>query len=82
MLGAGRDVLYRYGWITIIPPELAARLGGAAALTATGAFHEVSELAGGAVWLRATRTAGEFGQSQSAAVAAALAPVLTAATNL
>jgi hypothetical protein len=82
MLGAGRDVLYRYSWVTIIPPELAPRLGGAVGLTASGAFFEVTELAGGAVWLRATRTIEEFDQSRSAAVAAALAPVLVAATNL
>jgi hypothetical protein len=82
MLGAGRDVLYRYAWVTIIPPELAARLGGAGGLTASGAFFEVSELPGGPVWLRATRTIEEFDENRSAAVAAALAPVLVAATVL
>lgn len=79
MLGVGRDVLYRYSWVTIIPPGLARRLGGAAALTASGAFFEVSELSGGSVWLRATRTIEEFDESRSAAVATALAPVLVSA---
>lgn len=82
MLGAGRDVLYRYAWVTVIPAEIAARLGGAAGLTASGGFFEVSELAGGPVWLRATRTLEEFDDSRSAAVTAALAPVLVAAKNL
>jgi hypothetical protein len=82
MLGAGLDVLYRYAWVTIIPPEIAGRLGGPAALTDSGAFLEVSELAGGSVWLRATRTLEEFDESRSAAVAAALVPVLVAATIL
>jgi hypothetical protein len=81
MLGACRDVLCRYSWVRIIPSELAARLGGAVGLTASGAFFDVTELAGGSVWLRATRTIEEFDESRSAA-AAALAPVLVAATNL
>lgn len=81
MLGAGRQVLYRSGWVTVIPPEAAARLGGAAGLTGSGAFFEVSELPGGSVWLRATRTVEEFDLSRPA-VAAALAPVLIAATRL
>lgn len=79
MLGSGGDVLYRYSWVTIIPPGLAARCGGAAGLTATGAFFEVTELPGGPVWLRATRTIEEFDQDRSAAVAAALRPVLVTA---
>ena len=82
MLGAGRDVLYRFAWVTIIPPEVAGRLGGAAGLTASGAFFEVGELPGGSVWLGATRTVEEFDQSKSEAVAAALAPVLVASRAL
>jgi hypothetical protein len=82
MLGAGRDVLYRFAWVTIIPPGIAARLGNAPGLAASGAFYEASELAGGSVWLRATRTLEEFNDSRSAAVAAALAPVLLAAKVL
>jgi hypothetical protein len=82
MLGADRDVLYRYAWVTIIPPELAARLGGAATLTSSGAFVDVSELPGGSVWLRATRTIEEFDNARSSAVAEALAPVLVTAKVL
>ena len=77
-----RDVLYRYSWVTIIPPELAARLGGAATLTSSGAFVDVSELPGGSVWLRATRTIEEFDNARSSAVAEALAPVLVTAKVL
>jgi hypothetical protein len=82
MLGADRDVLYRYSWVTIIPPELVARLGGAAALNSSGAFFDVSELPGGSAWLRATRSIEEFDKAASAAVAAALDPVLVAAQVL
>jgi hypothetical protein len=82
MLSRERDILYRFAWVTIIPPEIAARLGNASGLAASGAFYEASELAGGLVWLRATRTLEEFDDSRSAAVAAALAPVLVAAKNL
>lgn len=82
MLGASRDLLYRYSWVTIIPPGLVARLGGSAGLAASGAFFEVSELSDGSVWLQATRTIEEFDQGRSAAVAAALAPVLIAARVL
>jgi hypothetical protein len=71
-----RQVLYGYSWVTIVPAELAVWLGGAAALAATGAFFEVSELPGGALWLRATRTINEFTGDRIRAVFEALAPVL------
>ena len=41
MLGADREVLYRYSWVTIIPPELAARVGGTAGLAASAALAPV-----------------------------------------
>ena len=71
-----RKVLYGYSWVTIVPPELAARLGGAAALVDCGAFHDVRELPDGSVWLRATPTINEFTGERVRAVFEALAPVL------
>jgi hypothetical protein len=71
-----RQVLQDYCWITIVPPELAARLGGATALRSSGAFCEVSELTEGSVWLRATPTINEFTGERIEAVLRALAPVL------
>ncbi|HVB45078.1 MAG TPA: hypothetical protein VNF47_20575 [Streptosporangiaceae bacterium] len=76
MLGTRRDALYRYFWVTIIPPELAVRLGGAEAATASGAFCEVSELPDGSLWLRATPTLTEFTRDRLLAVSRALTPVL------
>jgi hypothetical protein len=73
-----RQVLQDYCWVTIVPAELAERLGGVAALRASGAFSEASELPGGSVWLRATPTINDFGTKQIQAVFAALAPVLLA----
>jgi hypothetical protein len=43
-----RIALRGYDWVTVIPPELAERLGGDA-LRATGAFHRVVALAHGGV---------------------------------
>ena len=82
MLGADRDVLYRFSWVTIIPPELVARLGDAATLVSSGAFLNVTELPGGSVWLRATRSIEEFDRERFDSVAKALAPVLVAAKAL
>jgi len=71
-----RQVLQDYCWITIVPPELAGRPGGATALRGSGAFCDVSELPDGSVWLRATPTINEFTGERIEAVVRALAPVL------
>ena len=71
-----REVLYGYSWVTIVPSELAAWLGGAAELAATGAFFEVSELPDGTLFLRATPTINEFTGDRIRDVFEALAPVL------
>jgi len=70
------EVLRGYSWVTICAPELAARLGGAAALTATGAFYEVSQLSGGQVFLRATRLIEDYEGAAVRRVFEVLAPVL------
>jgi hypothetical protein len=71
-----RTVLRGYSWVTIMAPELVARLGGASALEASGAFCDVTELPTGALWLRATSTLNQFTGDRVRRVFEALAPVL------
>ena len=71
-----RDILRGYSWVTIAAAEIAARLGGAEALRASGAFHEVSVLPNDSLWLRATPTINEFTGDKVRRVFEALAPVL------
>jgi hypothetical protein len=71
-----RSVLRGYSWVTIVAPELAARLGGAEQLAATGAFYQVSSLPNGGLWLRATPTINDFTGDKVRAVFEALSPVL------
>ncbi|MFG3212865.1 hypothetical protein [Streptomyces tendae] len=75
-LPESRTYLRGYGWLTVCPQELADRLGGAAELRATGAFHEVEELAEGGVWLLATPDFDAYDQECTARVWGALAPVI------
>lgn len=49
-----REFLRGYSWWMVVPGELLGRVGGTAALRGSDAFHEVLELPGGEVWLRAT----------------------------
>jgi hypothetical protein len=70
------EVLRGYSWVTICAPELAARLGGAAALTASGAFYQVRELPGGQLLLRATPRLEQYQGAAVERVFRALAPVL------
>jgi hypothetical protein len=60
----------------VCPGELAERLGGAGAIAATGAFTEVTEVAEGSVFLRATPTLDEYGDAPMRDVFEVLAPVL------
>ncbi|MBV9794257.1 MAG: hypothetical protein JO016_09985 [Actinobacteria bacterium] len=81
-----REVLRGYSWVTIVAAPLAARLGGAAALAASGAFAEVSPLpggsgtggsgAGGPVLLRATAELDDYRGPAVRRVFGVLAPVL------
>jgi hypothetical protein len=70
------EVLRGYTWVTVCAPELAARLGGVPALTASRAFHEVTELAGGQVFLRATPALPQYEGEALRRVFEVLAPVL------
>jgi hypothetical protein len=71
-----REELRGYSWVTVCAPELAARLGGAAALAASGAFAEVTELPGGQVYLRATPAPEDYQGDAVRRVFEVLAPVL------
>jgi hypothetical protein len=71
-----RRTLRGYSWLTICPQELADRLGGVDALRATGAFHEVEQLAAGGVWLLATADYRDYDQAVVERVFEAVAPVL------
>ncbi|MGA5305970.1 hypothetical protein ACPCHT_39200 [Nucisporomicrobium flavum] len=75
-IAESRRWLRGYAWLTIVPAELTDRLGGAAALRASGSFHEVSELEHGGLWLQATEDYRQYGPQQVAQVFRALASVL------
>lgn len=75
-----REVLLGYSWVTVVAAELAGRLGGSAAMAASGAFCEVEEMPGGALWLRATPVINEFTGGRVRKVFEALAPVLITGT--
>jgi hypothetical protein len=70
------QVLRGYSWVTLCAAEPAARLGGASALAASGAFAAVAELPGGQVLLRATRLIEEYQGAAVRRVFETLAPVL------
>ena len=71
-----RTILRGYAWLTIVPQEIGDRLGGVAALRATGAFAQVEALGNGGYWLLATEDWWDFGQSAAERVFPVLAPVL------
>ncbi|MFY1690402.1 hypothetical protein [Plantactinospora sp. WMMB782] len=71
-----RTRLRGYEWVTICPRELAATLGGAERLRATGAFAEVRPLRHGGLLLRATDDPADYQADRVREVFRALAPVL------
>ena len=73
---ASRRYLRGYGWITICPPEIADRLGGADALLGCSAFHTVYRLPAGGLWLQATEHVGQYTPAHAEAVFDVLRPVL------
>jgi hypothetical protein len=79
-ISQSREVLLGYSWVTVVAAELAARLGGVAAMSASGAFCEVEEMPGGALWLRATPAINDFTGDRVRRVFEALAPVLITGT--
>jgi hypothetical protein len=73
---ASRSTLRGYSWLTICAEEIGDRLGGVAALQATGAFHEVSQLAYGGYWLQATERFQQYDVDSARRVFGALAAAL------
>jgi hypothetical protein len=71
-----RRYLRGYSWLTVVPAELAERLGGVDQLHRSGAFADVEVLPHGGVWLLATKDYREYGTTQYTQVFRALAPVL------
>ncbi|MFF4625735.1 hypothetical protein [Nonomuraea jabiensis] len=65
-----------YSWVTVCAGALGGRLGGPAALAASGAFDEVEELPGDALFLRATPTLDDYDEAAIKRVFAVLEPVL------
>lgn len=65
-----------YSWVTVIPPAVVERLGGASGLEATGAFAEVRLLRYGGVMLRATELLEQYDDEAMTRVFHALAPAL------
>ncbi len=65
-----------YGWVTACSPPLLEKLGGSAALEATGVFADVEVLSGGNVLLKATEDPREFDEAALEAVWRALASAL------
>ncbi|MGP3966097.1 hypothetical protein [Streptomyces sp. 6N223] len=70
------ETLRGYSWTTLCPAEAAGRLGGPAALRASGAFHEVTELPGGRLLVRATPLLESYAGEAPPRVLRALAPAL------
>jgi len=71
-----RKYLRGYSWLTIIPTELAQRIGGASALSDSGAFAEVRTLQAGGVWLLATPDYRQYDPAQVTRVHSVLEPIL------
>jgi hypothetical protein len=70
------EVLRGYPWVTICAPEFVDRLGGVETLRASGAFHEVSVLSAGSVWLQATERLEDYQGAALRRVFQTVAPVL------
>ncbi|KIQ65151.1 hypothetical protein TR51_14195 [Kitasatospora griseola] len=70
-----RRILRGYDWITVVPRQLAAEHGGAAAF-AGSALSTVDELPSGALWLAATEEFADYRGSAVWAMFEAVAPML------
>jgi hypothetical protein len=75
-MAAASTVLRGYSWITVVPPGIAAGLGGTSALVGSGVFHRVEQLPHGSVWLQASEHFDDYDDERAAAVFGVLAPYL------
>jgi hypothetical protein len=63
-------------WVTVCASRLTEKLGGLEALAASGAFVEVTVVAGGSLFLRATETMEEYDLTAAAKAFSVLVPAL------
>lgn len=70
------DQLRGYSWVTLVPGDLVGRLGGVEMLEDSGAFHLVSALPAGGVWLQATERLADYDLVAARKVFDVLRPVL------
>ncbi len=77
-----RQTLRGYSWITVLSQEIGDRLGGLPRLARSSAFCDVSQLAGGGYWLRATPTFDEFDNFAAEAVYQEVKDVLLPGTPI
>lgn len=75
-IGRSRELLRGHDWLTVVPEELAVKLGGADGLAATGAFTEVRALRRGGVALLATPAFADYNTVAAERPFRALAAVL------
>jgi hypothetical protein len=71
-----REFLRGYSWLTIIPAEIAVRLGGVDTLAASGAFAQVRALSRGGIWLLATDDYRDYTDEAIRRVFTVVAPAL------
>lgn len=71
-----REALRGYSWLTIVPEQLVAKLGGLDSLRDSGAFASVRPLASGGAWLLATSDYRDFTDAELYKVFKVVAPVL------
>jgi hypothetical protein len=71
-----KDQLRGYSWVTLVPGNLVGRLGGVEMLEGSGAFHLVSALPAGGVWLQATERLADYDLVAARKVFDVLRPVL------
>lgn len=71
-----RRVLRGYSWVTVVPDEIAERLGGGETFKSSGAFWKVERLRQGGWWLQATHRFADYQQAEAERVFNVLLPVL------
>ncbi|GGV70359.1 hypothetical protein GCM10010277_81230 [Streptomyces longisporoflavus] len=79
-LPMSRSLLRGYGWVTVCPEELVARLGGVQSLERGGAFFRVIPLSSGGAVLQASETLHGYSDEVMDTVFSALATVLPSGT--
>lgn len=71
-----RETLRAHGWLTVVPQEIAEKLGGSSGLAATGAFGGLEELTNGGIMAWATGDFTEYDQPRIARIEKVFAPYL------